>query len=120
MKNHLGLHLLADFYDCNPAVIGNSEKVRALMLEAARRGKATIVTDVFHAFNPHGVSGVIVIAESHLAIHTWPEHGVAAVDVFSCSEKMDTAAILNFLKQAFEARNMSVQDQARGTLPASH
>jgi S-adenosylmethionine decarboxylase len=88
--------------------------VREAMLSAARESGATVVTDVFHQFNPHGVSGVVVIAESHIAIHTWPEHGFAAVDVFTCGKSIDITVIRSILQDAFQASDVSERAFARG------
>ncbi|MEX2146463.1 MAG: adenosylmethionine decarboxylase, partial [Candidatus Rokuibacteriota bacterium] len=82
--NALGRHLLLELFDCDSDAINNLEFVKAALVEAAKRAQATIVDVVFHEFNPFGVSGVVVIAESHLSIHTWPEYRYAAVDIFSC------------------------------------
>jgi len=71
---------------------------------------------VFHQFNPHGVSGVVVIAESHFSIHTWPEYGYCALDIFTCGEQIDSDLALQFLKQAFKAKSMSIVELKRGTL----
>src|SRR5713226_8642681 len=71
--NALGRHLLLELFDCDLESINNLEGVKGALVEAARRAQATIVDVVFHEFNPFGISGVVVIAESHLAIHTWPE-----------------------------------------------
>ena len=79
----LGRHLLLELFDCDAEAINSLDTVKASMVEAAKRAQATIVDVVFHEFNPFGISGVVVIAESHLAIHTWPEYRYAAVDVFS-------------------------------------
>jgi S-adenosylmethionine decarboxylase len=89
------------------------------MVEAARRANATIVTDVFHNFNPHGISGVVVIAESHVAIHSWPEHLCASVDIFSCSDKMTPEVIEDFLKDAFKAEHVVRMEIERGRVPFS-
>lgn len=110
----LGRHILAEYHGCDPLVIGDKEAVRQLMLECARLMNATIVTDVFHSFNPHGVSGVVVIAESHAAIHTWPERGIASVDIFSCGANIKPSAALDFLKQGFRAGRKSVMVIRRG------
>lgn len=110
----LGRHIMAEYHGCNPLVIGNRDAVRRLMLECARLMNATIVTDVFHAFNPHGVSGVVVIAESHAAIHTWPERGIASVDIFSCGANIKPSAALDFLKHEFGAGRRSVMEISRG------
>lgn len=110
----LGRHLLLEYYDCDLQKINDTDFIRKVLLEAAVKAKATIVTDVFHRFNPHGVSGVVVIAESHLAIHTWPEHACASVDIFSCSNKMRPELIADFLKEALGAQEMTSMELERG------
>src|SRR5438046_7999794 len=82
--NALGRHLLLELFDCDLDAINNLEAVKQTLVEAARRAQATIVDVVFHEFNPFGISGVVVIAESHLSIHPWPGSRSAAVDFFSC------------------------------------
>ena len=84
--NALGRHLLLELFDCDSDAINNLESVKGALVEAAKRAQATIVDVVFHEFNPFGISGVVVIAESHLSIHTWPEYRYAAVDIFSCGD----------------------------------
>jgi S-adenosylmethionine decarboxylase len=84
------------------------------MVEAAKRAQATIVDVVFHEFNPFGISGVVVIAESHLAIHTWPEYRYAAVDVFSCGEVLQPQLAADHLVDAFGAERASVVELQRG------
>ena len=110
----LGRHIMAEYHGCDPQVIGDKEAVRLLMLEGARLMNATIVTDVFHNFNPHGVSGVVVISESHAAVHTWPERGIASVDIFSCGSNINPSAALDFLKRGFGAGRKSVMEISRG------
>src|SRR5438132_580002 len=85
-------HLLVELFDCDPDVINNLEAVKGALIEAAKRAQATIVDVVFHEFNPFGISGVVVIAESHLSIHTWPEYRYAAVDIFSCGGVLQSEA----------------------------
>jgi len=110
----LGKHLLIEYYGCDPEILNSREKVRDILLEGARRSGATIVADLFHTFSPHGVSGVVVIAESHVAIHTWPEHCCAAVDVFSCSSTMDPLVIQKYLQEQFKSDRVSRMDVERG------
>ncbi|MBY0404507.1 MAG: adenosylmethionine decarboxylase, partial [Cyanobacteria bacterium] len=74
---HLGKHLLAEFFDCNSNVLNNPGLIEELMEKAAVLCGATVIQKNFHLFSPYGVSGVVIIAESHLAIHTWPEYGYA-------------------------------------------
>jgi S-adenosylmethionine decarboxylase proenzyme len=111
----LGRHLLVEFTGCDPASLADLEQVTTAMLRAAEASGATIVTHSFHHFSPHGVSGAVIIAESHLAIHTWPEHGFAAVDFFSCGP-VDMDRGLALLKTAFGATGESRLELERGPL----
>jgi S-adenosylmethionine decarboxylase proenzyme len=111
----LGRHLLAEFTGCDPGVLADLERITAAMLEAARASGATIVTHSFHHFSPHGVSGAVIIAESHLAIHTWPEHGFAAVDYFSCGS-VDTNKALAVLQASLQAGSSETLSLTRGPL----
>jgi len=111
----LGHHLLAEFTGCEAAALADLQHVTRAMLEAAEASGATVVTHSFHHFSPHGVSGAVIIAESHLAIHTWPEHGFAAVDYFSCGSVNPDAAI-DILRRAFGAAAMETLSLTRGPL----
>lgn len=84
------------------------------MEAAAQACGATVIQSLIHHFNPIGVSGVVVIAESHLAIHTWPEHGFAAVDIFTCGEQIDPSIAVAHLKSALGARHSSSRTLLRG------
>lgn len=85
---------------CCPELLNSTQRVESLLLGAAMDAGATVVSSHFHPFVPQGLSGVIVIAESHITIHTWPEHGYAAVDVFTCGE----AALADEVGQLIAAR----------------
>ncbi len=112
----LGQHVLAEFFECDPNILNNVEKIEKLMIDAALECGATIVQKCFHMFSPHGVSGVVIIAESHLAIHTWPELGYAAVDLFTCGDKCDPKVAYEFLKKAFYSGKSSFSELKRGKL----
>ncbi|RMF60938.1 MAG: S-adenosylmethionine decarboxylase proenzyme [Calditrichaeota bacterium] len=112
----LGRHILAEFYDCDPQILNDSEMIEMYMKHAAIECGATIVSSTFHTFNPHGVSGVVVIAESHLAIHTWPEYGYAAVDVFTCGETVDPAIAVEILQRTLKATKVESVEINRGEL----
>src|SRR6516162_4198165 len=114
--NALGRHLLLEMFDCDPDAINSLEAVKGALIEAAKRAQATIVDVVFHEFNPFGISGVVVIAESHLAIHTWPEYRYAAVDIFSCGEVLQPQVAVDHLTQVFSAERISVVELQRGIL----
>lgn len=87
--NSLGRHVLAELCGCAFDVLDDPEKVKEYMIKAAVFAGAEVRESVFHKFSPQGVSGVVVISESHLTIHTWPELGYAAVDVFTCGNKIN-------------------------------
>jgi len=110
----LGRHLLLELLDCDPEALNSLDIVRTSMVEAAKRAQATIVDIVFHEFNPFGISGVVVIAESHLAIHTWPEYRYAAVDVFSCGESLQPQLAVDYLVEQLGAARASVVELQRG------
>ena len=106
--------MLLEFNGCDATLLNDPARLKALLLEAVRLGKGTIVTDVFHTFSPHGVSGVVVIAESHVAIHSWPEHGSAAVDIFSCGTKLEHETIRDHLRRGLGATSEECREFARG------
>jgi S-adenosylmethionine decarboxylase len=114
--NALGTHLLVELRDCNPEILKSLEKVRNALVSAAKEAKATIVDISFHEFNPFGISGVVVIAESHLTIHTWPEYNYAAVDIFTCGEVIKPEEAASYLINQFESKSPSVVEIKRGIL----
>jgi S-adenosylmethionine decarboxylase proenzyme len=108
---------LLEFHGCDASLLSRVRPIRERMLAAVTAANGTIIKPVFHEFSPWGVSGVVVIAESHVTIHTWPEHGYAAVDIFSCSRKLRHAVVREFLRRSLGAQSVSAQHVARG-LPA--
>ncbi|MGB6064870.1 MAG: adenosylmethionine decarboxylase [Desulfomonilaceae bacterium] len=110
----LGIHLLIELWSCNRQKIDNLDYLEKIMSQAAEVAGATVLKTAFQDFNPQGVSGVVVIAESHLTIHTWPEHGYAAVDIFTCGTKVSPWKAAGFLRQELEAGDMQVRDFERG------
>jgi len=110
----LGRHVLAEFYGCPEEILNDIQRIERTMVDAALEAGAEIREVAFHKFSPQGVSGVVVISESHLAIHTWPELGYAAVDVFTCGDKVDPWVSANYLKEHFAADRLSAQEITRG------
>jgi S-adenosylmethionine decarboxylase len=86
MVDTFGKHLLAEYHGCSAAILNDQERLRALMRRGAEAAGANVVAEVYQPFAPQGISGVSVIEESHLSIHTWPERGYAAVDFYTCGD----------------------------------
>jgi len=107
---------LVELRECNTEILKNLEKVRNALVSAAKEAKATIVDVSFHEFNPFGISGVVVIAESHLTIHTWPEYDYAAIDIFTCGDIIKPEVAASFLIKQFECKNPSIVEMKRGIL----
>jgi len=110
---YLGKHYLLELYDCPADLLSDPIFIDEKMNEAARAMEASIVESTFHHFTPLGVSGVIIIKESHLTIHTWPEYGYAAIDIFTCG-KIYMEKGIDFLKEALKAKSFEVKKMGRG------
>jgi S-adenosylmethionine decarboxylase len=108
--------VLVEMYECDPTIINDKKKVQEIMLEAVRRSKATIIDFMFHKFSPQGISGVVIIAESHFTIHTWPEYGYAAVDFFTCGNEADPWVAQEYVISAFKSKYSTSMEVKRGTL----
>jgi spermidine synthase len=114
--NSLGRHILVEFHGCSSEILNDVPRIEGSMLKAAKEAGATIISSVFHHFSPFGVSGVVVIQESHLAIHTWPEYRYAAVDLFTCGDSVNPWISYEILKTEFEAHHGSAIELNRGQL----
>ncbi len=109
-----GTHLMCEFSGCDARIIGDVDAVRDILFKAATEAKAEIMEVSFHRFFPQGVSGVVVISESHLSIHSWPEYGYAAVDIYTCGDHTDPEAALQYCARAFGATATDIVKVNRG------
>ena len=114
MSHALSKHLLVDLYGCPADLLNDVTALEKVMIEAAQRAGATVINSMFHHFSPFGVSGVVVIQESHLTIHTWPEQGFAAVDLFTCGTQTKPQRALTHLKRALQSTRIEVRQFRRG------
>jgi len=117
--NALGRHLLLELKMCNEEVLDDLGFLRNCLNEAATYSGATVVGESFYHFSPCGVSGVVNIAESHIAIHTWPEYGYAAVDVFTCGNDVDPEKAARWITEKVGAKNHSLIELRRGIMEDS-
>ncbi len=109
----LGRHIIVEYYNCDCDVLRQPKLVEKYMREAALLAGATIVESFFHHFSPWGVSGAVIISESHLTVHTWPEYGYAAVDLFTCGDLQPWKGF-DHLEKNFGATNSESMEIGRG------
>ncbi|MCD6454433.1 MAG: adenosylmethionine decarboxylase [Candidatus Aminicenantes bacterium] len=107
-------------YGCDPHTLKGVDYVGKVMERAAKESKTKVVEIFFHQFLPYGVSGVVVIEESHYTIHTWPEERYAAIDLFYCDPKVDVDRAIEVLKESFKPQHVTIMEVKRGVLPEVH
>ena len=114
-----GIHLLGEWYGCpaDTPEFTQADPLRELCVKAARDAGLTVVGERFFQFEPQGVTGTVLLAESHIAIHTWPEFSFASVDVYTCGTEINPWRAYNFMVKKFKAKNMTAVDMKRGVLP---
>ena len=114
--NGLGVHLLLELNECDEKLLDDVAHVRAAMIKAAKAVDAHVIGESFHQFSPQGVTGVLAISESHLCIHTWPEHGYAAADIFTCGANIEPQKAANVLIEQFASKQPSMTEFQRGII----
>ncbi len=113
-QNGLGRHIIAELYGCDPELLGNVEKLKELMLEATKKAGARVCGEFFCKLNP-GVTGIVAVAESHLSIHTWPEYGYAAIDIFTCG-KADPYKAYDYIRKQLKPKEWKETYLERGLI----
>ena len=112
--NSLGRHIVCELSGCDAQRLSDVAKIHAMMLEAAEIARATVMESAFHRFEPQGVSGTVILAESHISIHTWPERGYAAMDFYTCGDHTDPWLACEFAARALDAKSMLTTEFKRG------
>lgn len=113
----VGKHLIAEFSQCRGCDLSDEKRIRSLLLEAALQCGATVLHEKFHRFSPQGITGYLLLAESHISIHTWPEYDYAAVDIFTCG-KMRSRQALRSVREGLGAGSCRIVVVERGTKSA--
>jgi len=116
VDNPIGMHVVLDLYECDPQILDDIEKIEEILTEAAEVANATVIDKRFHKFSPQGVSGVVVVSESHIAIHTWPEHGYAAVDVYTCGDHTMPLKASEYIIRELKCKRPTLVKLDRGLL----
>jgi len=114
LKKEFGSHFIIELINCAPDSLGKVPDVERVMAQVVQKSKTTMVGSSFHQFQPEGVTGVILISESHIFIHTWPEERYAAADIFTCGQEMDPEIAIQVMKEGFEATEVRYQVIKRG------
>ncbi len=114
--NVLGKHLLLELKECNPQLLNDLDHIRNSLLLAAEDLGVHVVGESFHQFSPQGVTGILSIAESHISIHTWPEYGYAAADIFTCGSSFQPLEAAQILIEQFESTDQDITEIPRGLL----
>ncbi|MFO7294453.1 MAG: adenosylmethionine decarboxylase [Clostridia bacterium] len=107
-------HCILELWGCNRELLNDIKFVEKMMTEAALQAGAEVREVTFHQFAPQGVSGVVIVSESHLAIHTFPEHGYASIDVFTCGKRIDPKKAASLIAQKLEANKIYEMNVERG------
>lgn len=112
--NTIGHHYIVEASGCSPDVIGKVESVEQILVRAAEVAGVQVWSISFHRFSPNGVSGVVVISESHLALHTWPEYGYVALDIFTCGDDAKPETAMAYALKEFGAKSAHITEVTRG------
>jgi S-adenosylmethionine decarboxylase len=111
--NKVGTHIVVDAWQSPADLLNDPERIRRALLEAVEAGEATLIDMCVHQFSPHGVTATVTLAESHIAIHTWPEYGYFAADLFFCGRGKPEEA-MRILRIALQAKEFKSQQIDRG------
>jgi S-adenosylmethionine decarboxylase len=112
--NYAGIHLIVEFWDGK--IIENSKEIKKILIASAKKGGNTPLEISIHKFKPQGITGVVLLAESHIALHSWPEYGYVAIDIFTCGEKAFPYKSLDYLKEIFKPKKVQIKKIRRGEL----
>jgi S-adenosylmethionine decarboxylase len=112
--NYAGIHLIAEFW--NGKIIENPKELRKILIEAAEKAGNTPLKVAIHKFSPQGITGVLLLAESHIAIHAWPEINYLAIDIFTCGNKAIPRRAIEYLKKKFKPKKVEIREIKRGKI----
>ncbi len=110
----MGRHVIAELWECNIDLLNDMDRLEKTFVNAALKAGAEVREVAFHKFAPFGVSGVVIISESHLTIHSFPEHGYASIDVYTCGDIIDPNLAVNYIEEQLEAKSAEKIELPRG------
>ena len=112
----LGTHLIIELKECDATLLDDLDFVREVLMNSAIESGATVVGDMFHKFDPIGVTGIVAIAESHIGVHTWPEHSYAAADIFTCGQSLRPYRAAELIIRGLRCAEPSITEIKRGVV----
>ena len=120
MRDNFGIHIVSDLYGCDPRKLMRMEEIKKILETTVEKSGLTKIKSSFHQFNPPGVTGFVLLAESHVAIHTWPEYGYVSLDVYSCGPPDGSFSVHKRIIDFFKPKKASTRVFTRGKLDESH
>ena len=110
-----GRHALADLYECESEFLDNIDEIKRIIDESCSEANLTIVESKYHKFEPIGLSGVSILAESHITVHTWPEYKFVSIDAFTCGRKMNPTIVCEIIADKLDCKKRDIKEYKRGT-----
>lgn len=117
LLKHLGEHIILELWGCDPKILNSEETMTEMLLKGVEASQSTLLKINMHKFSPQGVTGVAVLAESHISIHTWPEYGYAALDVFTCGDDVKPEDAIPVFEEYLKPKHMDIVNLKRGVTP---
>ncbi len=112
----VGVQIIADLYGVDEELISESDKLYDIVETAVKIGRLTKISSDYYQFQPRGVSGVVLLAESHLSFHTWPEHGLVTLDIYTCGNPENADAAFNYLVSVLSPTSVEYKKLSRGNM----
>jgi len=114
MKMAVGIHIIADMYGVDPAVLARVERMKDIFEGAVKFAKLSKISSDYYQFRPEGASGIVLIAESHLSFHTWPEYGLVTLDIYTCGDPKQAELAYEYIKERLNPSRVDVVRMERG------
>jgi len=111
-RDHIGTHVICEMWDCD--FDDDAERLVVYLINAAHASNARILDTVSHQFTPAGSTALLLLAESHMSAHTWPEYGYIAIDIFTCGSSMKPDEAIAYLEQALKPKRVETTKLVRG------
>ena len=110
----VGIHIIADMYGVNPALLARVEKMKEIFEGAVKFAKLSKISSDYYQFRPEGASGIVLIAESHLSFHSWPEYGLVTLDIYTCGDPQQAELAYEYIKERLNPSRVDLVRIDRG------